>query len=173
MKAVVPPVNNNSTDKKFSMLLPILSQINQFHISSPRFSKLLVPLMHSNKNFVCFLISSVHIILPTCYEKFVNMGKFPVSFFSTHCRMFAPVGTVVYFTVVVYSLYCDLKEAERNNAANTPGAPPINTLRQVDQNDSATAPPYNEFYVQNDNCNFVPPRQTNRYEEVPEPSTNR
>jgi hypothetical protein len=47
---------------------------------------------------------------------------------TSYCRIFVPLGTVVYFFIVVYSLYCDLKGVDSNSAPNTSGRPVITVL---------------------------------------------
>jgi hypothetical protein len=47
---------------------------------------------------------------------------------SSYCLIFVPLGTVVYFFVVVYSLYCDLKGVNSKNTSNTSERPVITVL---------------------------------------------
>lgn len=54
---------------------------------------------------------------------------------SSYRRIFVPLGTVMYFFILVYSLYCDLKGVDSNNTPNTSERPVITVLQ----------PGYNKF----------------------------
>jgi hypothetical protein len=62
-----------------------------------------------------------------------------LSVLSSYFRIFAPLGTVIYFSIVVYSLYCDLKGVDNNNTRNTSERPVI-TVLPPSSNKSAGAP---------------------------------
>jgi hypothetical protein len=47
---------------------------------------------------------------------------------SSYSTIFVTVGTVIYFFIVVYSLYCDLKGVDSTNAPNTSERPVITVL---------------------------------------------